>query len=148
MAFKNILVPIDFSDTSLHAVRLAISVARAAGGKVSLLHVGTDPAPYMATMSTPGASGEVLRGLARDMKRDQEHQLKTLVRQEIPDSLLGTTTVRSGYPPTVICEQAVEGGHDLLVLGTHGYTGIKHVFLGSVAERVIRNASVPVLVTH
>jgi len=148
VAFKNILVPVDFSDTSLAAVRLAVQVAKSSGGTVSLLHVGTDPAPYMASMGSPGAAGEVLRGLARDLKAEQEHQLQRLARQEVPEPNQGTQTVCSGYPPTLICERAAEGGHDLLVLGTHGYTGVKHVFLGSVAERVIRHASVPVLVTH
>ncbi len=148
MAFENILVPIDFSDTSLNALRVAIGVARSAGGTISLLHVGTDPAPYLAATGHPGAAGEVLRGLASDLRKEQEHQLKQLARQELPSQLQGSLLVRSGYPPSVITEQAAEGGHDLIVMGTHGYTGVKHVFLGSVAERVIRHATVPVLVTH
>jgi len=148
MAFKNLLVPVDFSDTSVQAVRLAVKIAQTSGGKVNLVHVGTDPAPYMAQLGASGSAGDVLRSLSRDLRAEQAHQLSQVARQEIPEAVQGEQLVRAGYPPTVICELADAGEHDLVVMGTHGYTGVKHVLLGSVAERVIRHAAVPVLVTH
>lgn len=148
MAFQKILVPVDFSETSLHALRLAIDLARQGGGKVSLIHIGTLPL-VVSDAAAYGAAVPAYLIEARDqITQEQRHALERLAEEEVPAEFLGACVVREGYPPDEIVEESQSGGYDLLVMGTHGRQGVARLMLGSVAERVIRGAAVPVLVTH
>ncbi len=146
MSFKEILVPIDFSETSLHALRLAVRVARESGGRLNLVHIGV--VPYVDA-GPFGASVPAMLVAAHDeMATQRMHALQRVCREEIPEGMVVRTKVREGFPPEEILAEADESKADVICLGTHGRTGVERVILGSVAERVIRAAKVPVLITH
>jgi universal stress protein A len=140
LSLKTILVPIDFSKNALQALHFAVPLARQFGAKLALLHVVPIP-PYGADMAFP----------AIDLEPPTEHmeaELRKLVRRTLPAELDQVTMVRTGPPHHEIVEAAKELSADLIVLTTHGYTGLKHALLGSTAERVVQHAGCPVLVVR
>lgn len=149
MIYRNILVSLDFSEPSKAALRHAIQLARAGKGSLTLLHVGVSPQVVWTDMSHHGiALPESLVELHRQMGKEQEHLLNRLAKDEIPEDVPWRAVLREGFPSEEILGQLRVGEHDLLVMGTHGRTGLSRVLLGSVAERVLREAPVPVLVVH
>ena len=146
MPFKNILVPTDLSETSLRAIRRAVELARSSGGTITLLHVGILPYVYSTDMGFAQPVGPLFVQASEQAAREQRHNLERTARQEIPETISHRVVVREGYPPQEILDQVTAGQHDLIVMGTHGRTGLKRALLGSVAERVIRESTVPVLV--
>jgi len=144
----NILVPVDFSEPSLHALRHAIGLVRTCGGRITLLHVGVLPHIYATDLAGAGSPISPLLTLREQLAEEQHHVLARTAREEIPESIEHSLKLREGYAPSEILNQVKEGGHDLLVMGTRGHTGLKRVLLGSVTERVLRNAEVPVLTVH
>jgi nucleotide-binding universal stress UspA family protein len=80
-----------------------------------------------------------------NVKNEAEQQLGAYAEKLRGRGLEVEALVREGYPATVIVEEAVSQGADLLVIGTHGHTGLKHLLLGSIAERVVQKAPCPVL---
>jgi nucleotide-binding universal stress UspA family protein len=137
---KHILVPIDFSKVSINALRYAVPLAKQFGAKLTLLHVveipNLDPQLAYVPIDTTETRREIL-------KRSAE-----LVRRVIPKGVFAKTIVRSGVAFDAITSAARELKCDLIIITTHGYTGLKHIFIGSTAERVVRHASCPVLVVR
>jgi universal stress protein A len=137
--FRRILCPIDFSPPSQAALDAALEMARQYDATLTLLHVHQPAAvvPDGVVIMPPAAlqgmfdAGDKL--LARWREVAEGHGVKT------------STTTRLGGPADEILRVARDEQHDLIVIGTHGRTGLKHVILGSVAERVVRGASCPVL---
>lgn len=144
MLFKQILVPIDFSETSLRALRLAVRMARAGQARLTLLHVGVTPLPVVGDSWLP-SSAEIYSNWQAQLVQEQMHALRRVAREEIADEVEFRAVVREGFPPDEILAESETGNHDLVVLGTHGRTGLERVVMGSVAERVIRRCPVPVL---
>ena len=138
--FSNILVPIDFSDPSRGALRLAIKLVGKGGGRVTLLHVGPESGLY-----SDGA--EVMLSNYEALATQNRHAAESIAREEVPEHVSWRVIVHDGFPPEVIVKEAADG-YDLLVMGTHGRTGIGRVLLGSVTERVLHAATIPVLVTR
>lgn len=132
-SFQKILVPTDLSETSAAALRRALDMARRADGAVTLLHVYHLP-PYELSDDTV----EKIAGAARA-------SVDALARQCGDAGVPVTAVVLPGSPAEVIVDYARHEGMDLIALGTHGRTGLKHILLGSVAERVVRFAGCPVL---
>ncbi|MDP2311648.1 MAG: universal stress protein [Pseudomonadota bacterium] len=144
--FKSILVPIDFSESASQVVRLAVQVARAGGGKLTLLHVGMAPgAQAVETYGVPVSA--VLPELYDQLAKEGLHVLQRLGREEVPEDVEWRAVARDGYAADEILAEVGTGAYDLLVMGTHGRRGLTRAVLGSVTEHVIREAKVPVLVT-
>ena len=143
LGVSSILVPVDFSKESEKALAYAIPLARQVGGRLTLLHV-------IEPVATPDFDGAFPLALENDKaKRFCEGVLKQIVEKfEIEGSLLEKTLVRNGRPFHEISEAARTLKVDLIVIATHGYTGLKHTLLGSTAERVVRHAPCPVLVVR
>ena len=139
---RRILVPVDFSAPSERALEFAASLAEHYNASLELLHVQEDP---IYTTLYPDAYFADIEGLRRQLTHDAERSLAALVTEH--PSLQGRTTNRVviGRPATVILEQSANGGADLIVMGTHGRSGFAHLMLGSVAERVVRSSTCPVL---
>ena len=137
IALKKILVPHDFSDTSVAAVRYAIALAHNFGAKLHLLHVGEKARFEMATEFPLG-----LDGTLEDAVR--ERLIKILTPREQVE-FKPIFEFRSGSPAAEIARYAKEADVDLIVMGTHGRGFVAHAVLGSVAERVVRTAPCPVL---
>ncbi len=141
-SFDTILVPVDFSDYSRRALQEAIELADVYGSKLHLLHVLQQP--VYPQVYYPGTSAV----LAFDYAEVSAQAKKGLVDliEEYPE-LQGRTEafVLEGYPATAIAEHVKKHDVDLVVISTHGLTGLSHLLLGSVAERVVRMAECPVL---
>lgn len=141
--FKTILTAVDFSDMSravLHyAVRLA---ATSAGSRLLVVNVVPDPLhePWMVE-----AVGVDFVQLQKDWTADAQGRLDDLMTAEdlAPDKASSIVVV--GRPADAIVELAKERSADVVVIGTHGYGPVKHLVLGSVAERVLRHAECPVI---
>jgi nucleotide-binding universal stress UspA family protein len=141
MNIRHILAPTDFSDYSKKAISDAFELARTFGAKLSLLHV-IEPPPYPIEGFAPSAVGADLLG-------DLEQQASTELAQVLPDAQEATVEVTRavaiGSPSQKIVETAEAEHVDLIVMATHGRTGLSHLLIGSVAERVVRTAPCPVL---
>lgn len=138
-----ILVPIDFSEPSRKALDYAVPFARQFGAKLTLLHV-VEPvaAPDFANSFPLMVENDKITAACKA-------QLQLLIKQKaIEPKLVEKTLVRQGRSFHEISEAARTLKVDLIIIATHGYTGLKHAFLGSTAERVVRHAPCPVLVVR
>lgn len=133
-ALRRILVPLDFSDCSRKALQYAIPLARQFKAEITLIHVA---------QSYPMAAE--LGDLEQQDVREAEKELKSIqstVRVPVK------TVVRTGAPHKEIVHAATELGMDMIVLATHGRTGLAHALLGSTAEKIVRLAGCPVLIVR
>ena len=138
-----IMVPTDFSATADAALDYARDLARQFGASIDLVHVVDDPFLAVAfvgagTMVMPAELREMLENQARE-QLDARHAAHAA---SLPGSSIA---ILLGPPANRLVERAKEDKADLIVMGTHGRTGLGHLFLGSVAERVVRTAACPVL---
>ena len=137
---RQVLAPIDFSDASADALRHAGELAQTFDASVHLLHVVEDvayPAVYGLESPTLPLDGVIPR---------VTRELETWAVRYVPDDVPTTVHAVEGYAPLAIVEAATKHDADAIVMSTHGRTGLDHMLLGSVAERVVRQASQPVLV--
>jgi nucleotide-binding universal stress UspA family protein len=141
MEIRQIVAPIDFSAYSKHAVAWAFTLAQKFGAKLLLLHVVELPAYPIEGLPPSRLGGTLLEDLERQAEADLAK-----VMPEAP-GLEGEVTrrVAVGVPYRKIVEVAQAENADLIVMATHGRTGLSHLFMGSVAERVVRTAPCPVL---
>lgn len=146
MSWKTILVPHDFSSSANHAAALARDEAKAHGGALVLLHVVDLPRqlpPDAAMVSSSGSGNPItLRDYAMSSAESHLADLKARLEKE---GVSVTVATRTGAPVEQIVAFADEIKADLIVMGTHGHTGIRHLIAGSVTEKVVRSAKVPVL---
>lgn len=140
MIISRILVPTDFSVDADAAFRYALELARTFQAEIHLLYVVDNP--LSAGMWSSEIYAAEIAGLQVNLVRDAEERLKQLVPAGVERV---STEVRTGSPTAQILDTACDRGSDLIVMGTHGRTGIAHVVMGSVAERVLRQAPCPVL---
>jgi nucleotide-binding universal stress UspA family protein len=144
LSFQRVLVPLDFSEHARKALRHGRGLARQFGAKLILLHV-VEPMVYPSDLGyTPVLSEE----LTAEVHQEAENRLQAAVRAEQARGIECEGLLRFGRPYLEIAALAEEQAVDLIVLTTHGYTGLKHVVLGSTAERVVRHAPCPVLVVR
>ena len=143
LRIKSILVPLDFSPSSKRALDYAVSLARQFKAKLTLLHV-------VEPMGTPDFAASFPLMMEDDKlmaaaKNELEHALKAA---RVPRGLVERILVRFGRSFHEITEAARTRKADLIIISTHGYTGLKHALLGSTTERVVRHAPCPVLVVR
>jgi nucleotide-binding universal stress UspA family protein len=137
-----ILVPVDFSRHSLETLRYATTLRNYFAASYVLLHVvAAGEAEAFATLG--GESDEVQSRRAAEALAELEREAERR-RQDVP-SLELTCRVVVGVPFKEICRLAEEENFQLIVIGTHGRTGLSHLLIGSTAERVVQHASCPVL---
>lgn len=137
---KRILVPLDFSEHSLKGLRYAIPFAESFGAKLTILHV-IPPPVYSAevVMVDPGQP---------ELSYFAEKQLKAIREQMVPAHLETELVLRHTFAFDGILEAARENEADLIIVTTHGRTGMKHFMMGSTAENIVRRAPCPVLVVR
>ena len=141
--WTKICCPVDFSETSRAALEEAADLARQSNAALSVLHVFEPSA--VATGEMQVAVPELLDATAKELERKLAGWKREAERLGAPSV---EQAVVSGQAPHAIAAFAKEGGFDLVVMGTHGRTGFRHLVIGSVAERVIREAHCPVLVVR
>jgi universal stress protein A len=143
---KKILAPIDFSEHSMNAMRSAMELAKDVGAEVHLVHV---IAPHHHFIPLPLATNvEQSRELAREaaMLEQAEEELAHLKKDEFGDSKKVTTFAVIGHPVQKLIDYAKEQSIDLIVMATHGRSGIEHALLGGTTEKIVRNSPCSVLV--
>lgn len=142
-AGSRILCPVDFSDHSRQALRAALDLASAfgEGAAVTVLYVDTfEPPPYFTSSQT--------KKLAEGIERSRKAAKRKVEKFYAPVAKEGetfTVTVKEGTPARVILETAKSAGARLVVMGSHGRTGISRFMMGSVTERVLAETEIPVL---
>lgn len=134
-AFKRILFPTDFSHCGDAALHLATALARDSGGTVIIAHVEEPPTVY--------GTGEMYYGMLDPSPEDLQRMLHE-VKPPDPEVPCEYRLV-TGEPAAAIVRLADEEKVDLIVLGTHGRTGLMHMLIGSTAESIVRHAKCPVL---
>jgi universal stress protein A len=142
-SIKRILVPVDFSDCSKKALRYALALAREHSGSLDLLYVAALPS-YGPVDYGPMDYGN----LQEEMVASATKELAKTIAEEIGKAVPAEAIVRSGVAAREIIDVARTLPADLIVVSTHGRSGLKHVLLGSVAEQVVRHAPCPVLVVR
>ncbi len=136
---KTILIPTDFSTCAQEAAREALALVRGFGGRAVFLHVLDLPSMYPTAYGVDPVM--VPPVLPNDLEPDWQEFL-----QDLPlDGILWEKQTREGRAAQTVADTAVEVGADLIVIGTHGRTGIAHMLLGSVAEQVLHAAPCSVL---
>lgn len=146
MQVNTILVPTDFSETAGAALETAASLAEQFGARLVILHAYHAEIPMVASVETPYA---LPPGFYKELAAEAQRRVDELARKTNDAKGIPTSAVAVEKPPaTAIVEQAQELSADMIVMGTHGHTGIKHLLLGSVAERVVRTAHCPVLTVN
>jgi len=139
--FEKILIAIDFSENSDYAFSYALMLARQFDAHLTLLHVINEPVDLRG-FYVPHISFEQLE---KEIEEGAEKMLATFCRDNLGNFSNYATAIVTGIPYEEIIRTAGEVGASLIVLGTHGRTGLDHLIFGSTAERVVRSASCPVL---
>ena len=138
--YERILIAVDFSEHSRKAVDAGAELAKQFGARVDLVHAFELPLPLLTPYEVAlpdNFVSEARAAAARELERVKQDLLKRGLRVE--------SHLRDGPPDAAIDELARELRSDLIVMATRGNTGLKHVLLGSVAERTLRHAPCPVL---
>jgi nucleotide-binding universal stress UspA family protein len=141
MQFRHILAPTDFSEYSKNAVASALEWAKTFGAKLTILHVVELP-PYPVEGYVPPAMSTTF---LEDLERQAAADLAQLVPEAEAAGIEVARVVAVGTPYRTIIETAEAEHVDLIVMATAGRTGFSHLVLGSIAERVVRTATCPVL---
>jgi nucleotide-binding universal stress UspA family protein len=144
IALRQILVPIDFSEHSKNALKYAIPFAAQFNAAVHLLYV-VEPTIYPADFSF-GQIG--FPNVEEELRTRGAAELDALIAKEIGGRVQAQKSVRTGKPFFEINEYAREEGINLIIIATHGHSGMEHILFGSTAEKVIRKAPCPVLVVR
>jgi universal stress protein A len=141
MEIRQILAPTDFSEFSIQAIESAFALAQTFGAKLLLLHVVELPA-YPVEGFVPSTMGTTL---IDDLQRQASLDLAQVLPEPPNATVEVSRQVVVGIPYRKIVEVAEAAKADLIVVATHGRTGLSHLVMGSVAERVVRTAPCPVL---
>ncbi|NHQ61029.1 universal stress protein [Chlorobium sp. BLA1] len=137
---SKILCPADYSATSDNAVRYAIEFARQVGAHVRILHIVTPQAPCVKV-----PEGDAPECLIPEEDDAIPENISTLLMAEIKKGLSADIRILRGEASKVISEQARLWGADLIIMGSHGRSGLQRLMMGSVAEDVFRSSDIPVL---
>jgi universal stress protein A len=141
LEYRTVLVPVDFSACSRHAFQYALRFASRHGSRIILLHV-VEPVVYPAELGFPSLAALPPQSEYQQLAAARLSELQALA---VESAASVQTKVRVGQPYAEIARAARELNADLIIISTHGHTGLRHVLLGSTAERVVRHAACPVL---
>jgi universal stress protein A len=139
--FEKILTAIDFSESSDFAFEYALTLARQFQAELTVMHVINEPVDLRG-FYVPHISFEQLE---KEIEDGAEKMMEKFCQTKMGDFTRYTTVVVAGIPYEEVLRKARETEASLIVLGTHGRTGIDHLIFGSTAERVVRSATCPVL---
>ncbi len=137
---RKILVPVDFSDYSKNVIRYAADFARTFGAGMHLVYVFR---PIFDEIEA-GVMCESVQ-ITNELQQYAGERLRKLAEEEIGGDVPVETIIRIGVPFVEINKTASELDVDLIIIATHGHTGVQHLLFGSTAEKVVRKAPCPVL---
>ncbi|NNE37899.1 MAG: universal stress protein [Gammaproteobacteria bacterium] len=144
VSISKILFPTDFSKNSEQALKYATDIAEKYGAALYIIHVTLGVNQYLAY--------DVTAYIPEDMKENERKKLQENL-EKLPSAELGKPSsvqheVLEGLPVPEILQYIKDNDIDVVVMGTHGHTGLKHLVMGSVAENIVRSSTVPVLTVH
>jgi nucleotide-binding universal stress UspA family protein len=139
--FEKILTAIDFSENSYYAFDYALTMARQFQAELTIMHVINEPVDLRG-FYVPHISFEQLE---KEIEEGAEKMMEKFCQTRMSDFTNYKTSIVTGIPYEEIIRKAEETESSLIVLGTHGRTGLDHIIFGSTAERVVRSAICPVL---
>lgn len=139
--FEKILIAIDFSENSDYAFEYALTLARQFQAEMTIMHVINEPVDLRG-FYVPHISFEQLE---KEIEEGAEKMMEKFCQTKMGDFSNYKTAIVTGIPYEEIIRKAEETSTSLIVLGTHGRTGLDHLIFGSTAERVVRSATCPVL---
>jgi nucleotide-binding universal stress UspA family protein len=138
---KKILVPIDFSDYSKTALKYSANYAKQFGADLILIYV-VEPIIYPPDFSMGQLA---LPNVNLELDKRASEELQKLAQNEIDKSIKVKTLVKTGKPFVEIIDVAQNEDVDLIIIATHGHSGMEHILFGSTADKVVRKAPCPVL---
>ncbi len=138
---KKILYSTDFSENSIPAAHYAATLAQLAGATVHAIHVVGELADHRKRMIQP----ETFAIFEREVESLAIREMESFCRRHLGEQIGYETEVVIGIPYKIILERAAGSGCDLIVIGSHGHSGIQEVIFGGTAQRIIRRAKIPVL---
>ncbi|CUT00509.1 universal stress protein [Candidatus Chrysopegis kryptomonas] len=141
MRIKRILLPTDLSEASISAFKYAKSLAEKYGASIYVLHILENLPPVLAIHALDLTVDRV----EKNMEENARNQLERIVKENLKTKAKIQIFIRKGLVDDEIVKFADEKKIDLIVMGTHGRTGIEYTLLGSIAEKVVRKAKCPVL---
>lgn len=145
---RKILVPVDFSACSDEAVAYAAFLASKLSASIEIIHAWHPPydlGPFLGQLAITDPDTGEDRSLAEFVEEQARDALDRMVARLAQRGLTVTGRLVEGTPKRAIVRCVQDGDYDLVVLGTHGRTGLAHVLMGSVAEWVLRHVNVPVV---
>ena len=145
--FKHIVVATDGSPASAHAATLAVGLARTHGAKLTAVYV-VDPYPYMGVGELNPVGFQSYMAAAQQMAAAAHAQVDALCQKDGAPIALQARLVEDMGAAGGIVQTAKDEGADLIVIGSHGRTGLMRLMLGSVATKVVAESPIPVLVTR
>lgn len=145
--FKHILLATDGSVASQHAAKLAVGLARLHKAKLMAVYV-MDPYPYLSMGESNPFGFQAYMTAAQQHAAQAHAQVEVLCTQDGADVALEVRAIENVAPSTGIVQTAQAEGADLIVMGSHGRSGIARLMLGSVANKVVAESLVPVLITR
>jgi nucleotide-binding universal stress UspA family protein len=148
LPIKKILCPIDFSDFSAEALNNAGELARIFGAEIYVLHVMQSVETFYSIHPFVGDITADISVYEKSIRENKERELNRIVAQQHFEGIKVSPLIRDGDPYYEIVAASINETIDLIVIATHGAGGWHHTVFGSVAEKVIRLARCPVLVTH
>jgi universal stress protein A len=144
MTIHKILAPVDYSEHSHTALAFAVEIARRFDAKIDVVHVWDRPT--YVTDAVMVSHGQAQRPIGEMIRENAEHDMREfMAKAALPAELLGRQSLVPGDPATALLKEIEREKYDLVVLGTHGRTGLLHLLLGSVAEKLVRHSTTPVL---
>lgn len=141
LGIRTILVPIDFSVHSKNALKYAVPIAEQFGAALHLVYV-VEPTIYPADL---GFGQVVLPGVEDELREKGAEELQGLIEREIGTRVKASSAVRTGNPHQEILAEAEDRNVDMIVVATHGHSGVEHMLFGSTADRIVKRAHCPVL---
>lgn len=143
IVLKQILAPIDFSDNSKKALQYALPFAKQFNATITVLYV-VEPAVFPSDF---GFGQMSFPDVEKEMYEKAERELKKIVA-ELNSTVKIIPVVLSGIPFVEVTNYADENDFGLIILATHGRTGVEHILFGSTAEKIIRKSPCPILVVR
>jgi nucleotide-binding universal stress UspA family protein len=141
LSIKKILVPIDFSDYSKSALKYATEFSKYFEAELILIYV-VEPMVYPPDFSM----GQIaIPTVDIELDKRAKEEIEKLAKTEISPEVKTQTIIKTGKPFLEIIQTATELDVDLIIIATHGHTGVEHILFGSTAEKVVRKAPCPVL---
>lgn len=142
--FDRILIPTDGSDPTKSAVDMALNLAEVHDATLHVLYIVDQP----TSVSGMGEGFAGLNDLLDALEERGQQATKAIIKQARERNIETTAAVRRGNPHNDILSYAEDNDIDVIVMGTHGRTGVKRALLGSVTENVVRHSEIPVLTVH